>query len=320
VSSADTLLELMFETPVPDTDALTDLLLAHGALAVSVEDAAADSAHEVPIFGEPGMPTDLQAWPQSKIVLLLAADTDVNDWWRNACADEPRLGEIPFETRQVANRDWVHETQRQFQPFAVGQHLWVGPSWLTPPADVAAHGVAITLDPGMAFGTGSHATTQLCLEQLLFAMADRPVARVLDYGCGSGILAIAAARLGATEVVALDIDPLAIDASMRNAKDNHVKLALVLADDAVEGQFDIVMANILSQPLKVLAPLLAARVKPGGALLMSGILERQAEEIIDAYRPHTAHLSAPSVLAARDGWVCVGCVASATPVPPTSLS
>jgi ribosomal protein L11 methyltransferase len=253
-------------------------------------------------------------------VLLLAADTDVNDWWRNACADEPRLGEIPFETRQVANRDWVHETQRQFQPFAVGQHLWVGPSWLTPPADVAAHGVAITLDPGMAFGTGSHATTQLCLEQLLFAMADRPVARVLDYGCGSGILAIAAARLGATEVVALDIDPLAIDASMRNAKDNHVKLALVLADDAVEGQFDIVMANILSQPLKVLAPLLAARVKPGGALLMSGILERQAEEIIDAYRPHTAHLSAPSVLAARDGWVCVGCVASATPVPPTSLS
>jgi ribosomal protein L11 methyltransferase len=308
VSSTDTLLELIFETPVPDTDALTDLLLAHGALAVSVEDAAANSAQEVPLFGEPGAPRDLQSWPRSKIILLLSADTDVKRWWAGVCVDEPGLTDIPFETRQVVNKDWVHETQRQFQPFVIADRLWVGPSWLTPPAPIAAQGVAISLDPGMAFGTGSHATTQLCLEQLLTAMTNQPAARVLDYGCGSGILGIAAARLGAAEVVALDIDPLAIDASLRNAKDNQVTLHLATADDAVEGHFDIVLANILSQPLKVLAPLLAGRVKPGGALLMSGILERQAQEIIDAYLPHTAHLSLPTVLATRDGWVCVGCV------------
>jgi len=305
------LVELVFKTPHPDPENLADLLTEHGALAVTVGDAEALSADEHPIFGEPGMPTSIQAWPLCEFSVLLSADTNPTIWWQAICAAAPLLKNIAFSSKTLADQDWVSATQRQFEPFRIDDRLWVGPSWLSPPDDLRESGVTIHLDPGMAFGTGSHATTQLCLEALLIAH-DRlgPAIRVLDYGCGSGLLAIAAAKLGASESVGIDIDPIALDVARANADQNDVRLRLIHADaqasSAMMGGFDLVMANILSQPLKVLASLLVSCVKPGGHLVMSGILARQADEIISVYAPLTKHLGGVQVLASRDGWVAVG--------------
>jgi ribosomal protein L11 methyltransferase len=281
------------------------------------------------------MPTQIQSWPTSKFNVLLEASVNPDRWWADCCVLMPELKTVALAIEPVADQDWVSETQRQFEPFVMhetaagsahgahgadggddagiasdhgtGIRLWVGPTWLTPPTQIAENGVVVRLDPGMAFGTGSHATTQLCLEQLVHTW-DRlgPQMKVLDYGCGSGILAVTAATLGAAKVVALDIDPLALDASARNAQENHVQIELIGAEDTPSETFDLVLANILSQPLKVLAPLLASLVRPGGCLVMSGILARQAEEIIATYQPLTQHLGGVRVLAERDGWVAIG--------------
>ncbi len=304
--------EIVFETSLSDTDAISDLLIGLGALSVTVEDAQANRPDESPLFGEPGMPTAVQAWPTSKFMVLLDIQTAPAQFWAEFCGQDSRFADWPYEIREIGERDWVAETQRQFTPFALRDELWVGPHWTDPPAQFVDHGIVIRLDPGMAFGTGSHATTQLCLEQLVHAIrATRSTSvRLLDMGCGSGILAIAAAKLGAAEVHAVDIDPIAVKTARDNASENQVTITLHDAEDALHGPFDVVVANILSQPLKLLAPMLTRYTRPGGCLLLSGILSRQAEEILLAYHPLTQHIPSLRVLDERDGWVCIGNIPS----------
>jgi ribosomal protein L11 methyltransferase len=194
----------------------------------------------------------------------------------------------------VAEQDWVRLTQSQFEPIRVNDRLWIVPSWHTAP-DPAA--INLELDPGLAFGTGSHPTTRLCLEWLCDKVSHGDT--LLDYGCGSGILALAAAKLGATQVVGVDIDERALEAAAENATRNGVALHLVHSKQALDGQFDLVVANILTNPLCVLAPLIAGRVGPGGRLALSGVLASQAEQVIAAYAPHISL----AVGATLDGWV-----------------
>ena len=303
--------EIVFDTAANDTDAISDLLIALGALSVTVEDAQADLPTESPIFGEPGMPTAVQAWPTSKFMVLLDIDTNAHDFWQKFCVQDQRFREALVEIREISDRDWVAETQRQFTPFVIDARLWVGPHWVDPPEIFNHQGIVIRLDPGMAFGTGSHATTQLCLEQLIGTLDEHhDYRRVLDMGCGSGILAIAAAKLGATDVHAIDIDPVAVATAQDNAAANAVNINITSAERQPDGMFDIVLANILSQPLKVMAPMLTRLTRPGGSLLLSGILARQAEEILQVYRPLCQHLSPIAILQEREGWVCIGKVSS----------
>lgn len=305
------MIELVFESRIRDADALSDLLMGLGALSVTVEDAQADSPDESPIFGEPGMPSEVQSWPSSRFAVLIDPAYDPQRFWQALCAEQPECADSPFEIRQVSERDWVSETQRQFTPFQVRDALWVGPHWTSPASALAPTGIEIRIDPGMAFGTGSHATTQLCLESLLDFSSPRSrealaSCRMLDMGCGSGVLAIAAAKLGLGHVVAVDIDPIAVETTQKNAGLNQATLQAMTADAPLGGPFNMVMANILAQPLKVLAPALARLTADHGALVLSGILARQAEELLSHYGPLCAHLGPIQVLGERDGWVCIG--------------
>jgi ribosomal protein L11 methyltransferase len=197
---------------------------------------------------------------------------------------------------KLEEQDWVRLTQSQFEPIRVSGRLWIVPSWHTAPDPEA---IVLVLDPGLAFGTGSHPTTRLCLEWLERAVT--PGCSMLDYGCGSGILGIAAARLGAAEVLGVDIDPQAVAAARDNARRNGVSARFDDAALRIRGQFDLVAANILSNPLKALAPAVCAHVRPGGRLALSGILAAQAEELIAAYAPWIAL----GVADTREGWVCL---------------
>ncbi len=256
-------------------EALADALLAAGALAVSTEDRDAGTAAEEAQYGEPGEATP-RAWRRNWVVALLPGDADVP-------ALLVRLGltgDAEYMVEAVPERDWVKLTQAQFDPIAITERLWIVPSWHEAPRPDA---VNIELDPGLAFGTGSHPTTRLCLTWLADHLQGGET--VLDYGCGSGILAIAAAKLGAARVVGVDIDPQAVGAARDNALRNHVQAEFCLPQDAPAMQADILVANILTNPLRALAPLLAASVRPGGRIVLSGILEAQAGEIITAYAP-----------------------------------
>jgi ribosomal protein L11 methyltransferase len=195
----------------------------------------------------------------------------------------------------LAEQDWVRLTQSQFEPVAIDADFWIVPTWHEPP-EQATH--VIRLDPGLAFGTGTHPTTRMCLQWVSRHRGADALGRVLDYGCGSGILAIAAAKFGATDIDALDIDPAAVTSSEANAQANGVSMRCGLPEDA-SGQYQTVLANILATPLKVLAPLLCGRVAPGGSLVLSGILDRQADELIAAYAPHATL----EVSASQDGWI-----------------
>ena len=288
--------ECVLEVARDDAEALSEALFDLGALSVSVEDADADTPEEQPLFGEPGHEPTRLAWNRSRVVALLADDADPA-LLVAAAANEINLTPLPaYTVREVEEQDWVRVTQSQFEPIHIGEHIWVVPSWHDAPEPDA---VVLELDPGLAFGTGSHPTTRLCMEWL--EQHVQPGKRTLDYGCGSGILAIVAKKLGAGETVGVDIDPNAVEASRYNAERNHVEATFALPDDAPEGTFDLVVANILSNPLKLMAAMLCARVRPGGRLILSGVLERQAEEVAAAY----ASVIPLTVWRARDGWVCL---------------
>lgn len=299
--------EIVMQCPQAHAEALADLLLEAGVLSVSVEDADGDTEAEMPLFGEPGLEPEVQAWQRNRVVALLADDMQAADLARQAQDAGFLASDADWTERDVPDADWVRLTQSQFGPIQVGRRVWITPSWHEDDADLAQamqdapqDGVRIRLDPGLAFGTGSHPTTHLCLEWL--AEHDHlPGATVLDYGCGSGILAIAARLLGAGDTTAVDIDEQAVQATRDNAAFNGVELQAMLPDALAPGQFQVVVANILSNPLKVLAPMLANRAQPGGWLVLSGVLERQAEEVIAAYAPWLPM----QVWQAREGWVCL---------------
>jgi len=273
------MIELVLRVPESGAEALSDALLEeHGALSVSVEDADLDQASERALFGEPGIPVERMAWPDTRLVVLFDAMPAAE---QTAAALLARDETLRLEAiRPLADRDWVRLVQSQFGPTRIAPGFWIVPTWQDPPADALR---VVRLDPGMAFGTGTHPTTRLCLRWLDRSVT--PAARVLDYGCGSGILAIAAARCGAASIDAVDIDPQALDATRANALANGVDLAHVGHADAASGTYDIVVANILAAPLKVLAPLLCAHVASGGRLALAGLLERQVADLQVAYRP-----------------------------------
>ncbi|PKO84736.1 MAG: 50S ribosomal protein L11 methyltransferase [Betaproteobacteria bacterium HGW-Betaproteobacteria-11] len=288
-------------TDATHVEALSDALLeTGGALSVSVEDALAGTALETPQFGEPGLPGSAVAplWNESRVIALFEPATDLAE--RIARAAEKAGFAAPPEVTfsEIAEQDWVRLTQAQFDPIRITDRLWIVPSWHVAPEPGA---VNLVLDPGLAFGTGSHPTTFLCLCWLAEILQDshhRPL-DLLDYGCGSGILAIAAARLGAARVLGVDIDSNALTVARDNAVINEVTLELRHSGEAIEEQFDLVVANILTNPLCVLAPLLCGRVRPGGRLALSGVLESQAAQVITAYAPWLPlHVGAT-----HDGWV-----------------
>jgi len=259
-------------------ESLSDALMDGGALSVSLEDADAGTLDETPLFGEPDHPT-AELWPRSIAVVLLDADADVAATLAAASAQAGIPVPADYTVESVAEQDWVRLTQSQFDPIPISPRLWIVPTWHEAPDSRA---INLKLDPGLAFGTGSHPTTRLCLRWLDDQLHGGET--LLDYGCGSGILAIAAAKLGAARVDGVDIDEQAVTASRDNAELNTVRANFCLPGELAPGQYDVVVANILTNPLKGMAPLLAGRVRPGGRLVLSGILAEQAEEVMVVYR------------------------------------
>ncbi len=277
-----------------EAESLSDALMALGALAVSIEDAAAGTSDETPVFGEPGMPTDT-LWRDNHVVCLFEQDADVAGLLIAAAAEVnyPLAG---YTIVPVAEQDWVRLTQAEFAPIRISQRLWIVQSWHEAPDE---HAINLHLDPGLAFGTGSHPTTRLCLQWLDEHVVGAET--LLDYGCGSGILAIAAVKFGASRVTGVDIDPQAMVTAQNNAAINHVLADFYLPNADPGGQSDIVIANILTNPLLALAPLLSSRCHTGGALVLSGILAEQAEKVALAYLPWFTL----TVWRSDDGWVCL---------------
>jgi ribosomal protein L11 methyltransferase len=316
-----------------EADTLSDLLLEQGAVSVQAEDADADSLDEQPIFGEPGQPSlppPVFGWQKTRLIIMLEVPEKSAELSQYAAANSllssalseqkslrtsaeptPSQNVSAFNLKPVDDQDWVRLTQQQFEPILIGERLAIAPSWhLGNP--VVAGRIVVELDPGLAFGTGSHPTTHLCLRWLeTYAQqsgddksASLANKTVIDYGCGSGILAIAALKLGigtGGTVHGLDIDPQAVLSSRENADRNKVQMVISETSQQAPEAADLVIANILSNPLKVLAPLLCSLVKPGGYIILSGVLERQIEEVSACYSPYIA-LKPWRIL---DGWVCL---------------
>lgn len=288
--------ELILLAPVAQIETLSEALEALDALSVSVEDADAQTAAEQALFGEPGMPPPKAGWERSRVVSLFADEPGARDAAAVLAAQDFFAGCRLVAIQPVPEQDWVRLTQSQFAPVEITPEFWIVPSWHEPPAKAQQ---VIRLDPGLAFGTGTHPTTRMCLRWIAAqGAAGQKLGRVLDYGCGSGILAIGAAKFGATGIDAVDIDEAAVQSTRANAEANHVTLNAGLPDKA-EGSYQTVLANILATPLKVLAPLLCARVSPGGALVLAGILERQADELKLAYAPYCQLQVADQ----EEGWI-----------------
>jgi len=284
-----------FLTDAASAEPVCDALLELGALSASIEDADAGTPDEQPQFGEPGSVTT-PGWAHSRVVALFEPDADVAAMLAEAAA-QAGLEAVPaFTAEPVEEQNWVQLTQAQFDPIRVSGRLWIVPSWHESPDPSA---INLVLDPGMAFGTGSHPTTRLCLEWLERTITGGE--SLLDYGCGSGILAIAAAKLGAAAVAGVDIDPQAVEAANANAASNDVVARFADSAEALAGEYDVVVANILSNPLRVLAPAICAHVRAGGRLALSGILREQAEEIIAVYAPWIPL----QVADVREDWVCL---------------
>jgi ribosomal protein L11 methyltransferase len=285
--------ELRLLCPQDQVEILSEALDALDALSVSVEDADAQTEAEQALFGEPGMPPPAEGWQRSRILALFATEAAATEAAALLQAQDFFADCRVLGVQAVPEQDWVRLTQSQFAPVEITPEFWIVPTWHEPPAQAQT---IIRLDPGLAFGTGTHPTTRMCLRWI--ARHGGQLGRVLDYGCGSGILAIGAAKYGAAQVDAVDIDEAAVASTVLNAQANGVTLAAGLPE-LVSGSYQTVLANILATPLKVLAPLLCGRVAPGGALVLAGILERQADELKQAYAPY-AQLQ---VSDAEDGWI-----------------
>lgn len=295
--------ELRLMCPEDRVEDVSDGLDALDALSVSVEDADAQTDAEQALFGEPGMPPPKEGWQRSRVLALFHEREQALEALELLQAQDFFTGCEVLGVQEIPEQDWVRLTQSQFAPVEITPEFWIVPTWHEPP-EVAR--VVIRLDPGLAFGTGTHPTTRMCLRWIA-GRAAVPVhgtlGRVLDYGCGSGILAIGAAKFGATDVDAVDIDQAAIESTVLNAQANHVGLRTGLPETA-SGVYQTVLANILATPLKVLAPLLWSRVAPGGALVLAGILERQADELKAAYAPYCSL----NVSDSEDGWILMTAV------------
>ncbi len=289
----DRLFELLLLVPEEGVESVSDALEALDALSVSVEDADAETPAEQALFGEPGMPAPKAGWQRSRLVALFPARAAAEEALQLLGVQDFFEGCESLGVRAVAEQDWVRLTQSQFSPVGITPGFWIVPSWHERPEGAQQ---VIRLDPGLAFGTGTHPTTRMCLRWI--ARHDFAGERVLDYGCGSGILAIGAAKHGAHAIVAVDIDPAAVESTRVNASNNQVELKAGLPELA-QGPFDVVLANILATPLKVLAPLLCGHVRPGGHLVLAGILERQADELKAAYAPWASL----EVADTEDGWI-----------------
>jgi len=293
--------ELSLMCPENRVETLSDALDALDALSVSVEDADAQTDAEQALFGEPGMPPPKDGWQRSRILALYASEALAKDALALLVAQDFFADCQILGIQEVPEQDWVRLTQSQFTPVEITSEFWIVPTWHEPPAQAR---IIIRLDPGLAFGTGTHPTTRMCLRWIAQrgrtdeSRTENGLGRVLDYGCGSGILAIGAAKHGATDIDAVDIDDAAVESTVLNSQANDVKLNAGLPD-IVTGVYQTVLANILATPLKVLAPLLWSRVAPGGALVLAGILERQADELKAAYAPYCQL----KVVDQEDGWI-----------------
>ena len=291
--------ELVLRAPQALVEPLSDALMdGLAALSVSVEDADAGTDAEQALFGEPGMPAPKAGWDRSTVRALFADQAAAEGAAAGVLAADWAAGVHLQALEALADQDWVRITQSQFAPIEITATFWIVPSWHAPPAVATT---VIRLDPGLAFGTGTHPTTRMCLRWIAQHAPQRSAGwgRVLDYGCGSGILAIGAALHGATGVDAVDIDPAAVTATQANADANGVALRAALPN-AASGEYPLVLANILATPLKLLAPLLAGHLAPGGALVLAGILERQADELKAAYASTGLSLA---VVDTEDGWI-----------------
>jgi ribosomal protein L11 methyltransferase len=294
------MVELSLLCPEGSVEILSEALEALDASSVCVEDADAQTPAEQALFGEPGMPPPKDGWERSVIKALFATQAAADNALSTLLVQDFFSESKSLGLTEVADQDWVRLTQSQFTPVEITPEFWIVPTWHQVPA--AAHKV-ITLDPGLAFGTGTHPTTRMCLRWIAQHAVQNQ--RVLDYGCGSGILAIGAALYGAASIDAVDIDAAAVESTHANALANHVTLNAGLPDLA-QGRYHTVLANILATPLKVLAPLLCSYVQPAmggsgpsGNLVLAGILERQAQELTQAYAPYAKLTVADS----QDGWI-----------------
>jgi ribosomal protein L11 methyltransferase len=285
--------ELRLLCPEDQVETVGEALEALDALSVSVEDADAQTPAEQALFGEPGMPPPKEGWQRSLVVALFAGEAEAGEAARLLAPQDFFAACKVLGLQAVPDADWVRLTQSQFTPVEITPEFWIVPTWHEPPAGARQ---VIRLDPGLAFGTGTHPTTRMCLRWIA---RHAPVGqRVLDYGCGSGILAIGAALHGAASVDAVDIDAAAVESTQANAQANGVRLQAGLPDRA-SGRYQTVLANILATPLKMLAPLLCAHVAAGGHLVLAGILARQEDELKAAYAPHAKLVVSDE----EDGWI-----------------
>lgn len=283
---------LKIEAQDNTADLISDTLMELGALSAIIEDANAETIDEQPIFGEPGDPPP-GIWQQNLVSALFDEGVDIEAIMAEL-QEQTKLASLSYTTETVEEQDWVRATQSQFDPIRITDKLWIVPTWHESPNPDA---INIILDPGLAFGTGSHPTTHLCLDWLTRTVQSGQ--SVLDYGCGSGILAIAAKKIGAGHVVGVDIDPQAIQSSLYNAEQNNVSADLYPASEYQSEEFDIVVANILSSALSVLAPALAKSCKPSGKIALSGIL-REQESAVSSIYAEWFDMEAPQYM---DAWV-----------------
>lgn len=286
--------ELIVLSTLDQVEPLSEALDALDALSISIVDADAQTEAEQALFGEPGLPPPHDGWQRSRVSALFDSERLASEASTILRAQDFFANCQVVSILEVPEQDWVRLTQSQFTPVSITPEFWIVPTWHEPPAQAR---VVIRLDPGLAFGTGTHPTTRMCLRWIA---QQNSLGRVLDYGCGSGILAIAAAKYGARDIDAVDIDNAAVQSTLMNAQANQVTLRAGLPETATE-VYQTVLANILANPLKVLAPLLWSRVGPTGSLVLAGILERQADELREAYAPYCRL----DVTDSEDGWICM---------------